>query len=297
MQKDLGYQLFSYAFPATFLIPFLIEPLMLYWLPLNAMKVFVRRHSELSKMEAESLFGATPMDLGRYGDILVNVTIAVLVFFFAGGYTVLMFGTLVVSHLVIYAYDHWRLLRAVPSFCISTNTVDRFASALFAGPCGLLLGCAVFKTNCRGPFPCTDEFTVLQLRCMAATLAHIFLHVFLLHMLAPCFVPKKDEVAQQTFEECSMSCAASWFTKNPVHCLRSQFIFGHKPPCGFHMVGKEHLLKKNKAIGQYFEKHDDCSEAAAGKAAGDTSAAALQGEAHLYFLALTEDSTKTRRHN
>jgi len=74
---------------------------------------------------------------------------------------------------------------------------------------------------------------------------------------------RKEEVSEEEdkdFEYVAKRNAASWFTTNPVHCLRSKHVYGDKPyPCTFRFAGKEHHLKVNKKIGCYFE--DDAADA------------------------------------
>jgi len=55
--------------------------------------------------------------------------------------------------------------------------------------------------------------------------------------------------------------ACSWFTANPVHCLRSKFVHKHEPHASFWVSGKEHLQNLNPDINCYFA--DDEAEAAA----------------------------------
>jgi len=255
MQKELGGQLFSYFFPATVFIPFIIEPVMLYMLPLRLMTTCVRRHRELSRMQSEELFRACSMDLGRYADILVNLILATLVFLFPGGYTVLTFGALVFSHLYIYGYDHWRLLRAVPYFCLSSDTLSAWATALLSVPLGILASTVVFKLNCLGDFPCKPDHQIYML-CAAAFAIHIVVHMLLLAFVVPLFCTVKRTASEDTFQDCSQHCASSWFTANPVHCLRSKYVYGHSPPCDFCVTGKEHLMRTNPDIGQFFETQD-----------------------------------------
>eukprot|EP00415_Alexandrium_ostenfeldii_P003161 UN3161 len=214
MQKDLGGKLFSYFFPATCLLPFLFEPVMLYVLPYRLMRTLVRRHAEITPAQAEDLFRATSMDLGRYADILVNVFLASLVFLFPGGYTVLTFGALVLSHVYIYCYDHCRVLRAVPSFCVSSYILSSWSSALLSVPCGMLLAAVTFKTNCRAGFPCVREEHSLYMRCATAFFLHVGVHLFLLGYVLPCFGRERTTPSKNTFEECSRQCAPSWFTMN-----------------------------------------------------------------------------------
>jgi hypothetical protein len=46
---------------------------------------------------------------------------------------------------------------------------------------------------------------------------------------------------------------ANWLTTNPVFCLRSKYVYKHKIPCTFFRMGKDHLIRKNVDIEQYFE--------------------------------------------
>mmetsp|Transcript_30859 Transcript_30859/g.66535 ORF Transcript_30859/g.66535 Transcript_30859/m.66535 type:complete len:252 (+) Transcript_30859:2439-3194(+) len=59
-----------------------------------------------------------------------------------------------------------------------------------------------------------------------------------------------------TYQDCSKRIACSWFSANPVYCLRSQYIYKHSPPCLFCIPGKEHLIEVNEDIGLYF---NDCA--------------------------------------
>merc|ERR1719203_2356075 len=61
-----------------------------------------------------------------------------------------------------------------------------------------------------------------------------------------------DPNANMQYSDMSISLAASWFSANPVHCLRSKLIHKHSPPCSFAYSGKEHLLNYNPHIGCYF---------------------------------------------
>jgi hypothetical protein len=47
----------------------------------------------------EALKILVPMDSGRYADVLINITAAVLIFFLPGGYTLPLFIALALSHL------------------------------------------------------------------------------------------------------------------------------------------------------------------------------------------------------
>merc|ERR1719231_137038 len=83
MQKAVGDRLFAYCFPATFLIPFLMEPIFAIFVPYYICKLLLRTHPECRGREAEkSMDFFAPMDTGRYGDLLLNLMLSVLIVFF-----------------------------------------------------------------------------------------------------------------------------------------------------------------------------------------------------------------------
>merc|ERR550514_2267135 len=53
MQRLLGENTYSYAFPSTFLIPFLIEPFITIYVPLKIGILIVRSHPEIAGGAAE----------------------------------------------------------------------------------------------------------------------------------------------------------------------------------------------------------------------------------------------------
>jgi len=191
------------------------------------------------------------MDLSRYADVLLNVILAVLIFFFPGGFTLQMFAALAVSHVAIYGFDHYRILRSIPQCEFASMNVDWWAQWLLTVPCGIIIAAAVYKwavdTNHH-----TWGYGIVYLTS-AAFLGHIVVHTALLLWFVPLFGRRDKEPSKKSYKECSKRLAQSWFTANPVHCLRSSFIYKHDPPCDFCMAGKEHLLRVNEAIGQYFD--------------------------------------------
>jgi len=93
--------------------------------------------------------------------------------------------------------------------------------------------------------------------CALAFFAHILLHTVLLKYVVPKFglTGESDGAETNTYKDCSQRLACSWFTANPVYCLRSQYVYKHSPPCTYYLPGKEHLIEKNEEIGLFFE---DC---------------------------------------
>ncbi|CAJ1423957.1 unnamed protein product, partial [Effrenium voratum] len=127
MQNALGNQLLDYAFPSTFIAPFLFEPI-LGFLLFHIGKLIVRSHSEISPYRAQKLVQWFWInDLSRYGDIILNLTIAVIFLSIHGGFNSRAFGYLLVCHLYIYVFDHWMLLRAMPRVKYNLMAVDTLA--------------------------------------------------------------------------------------------------------------------------------------------------------------------------
>lgn len=254
MQRSLAENTYRYAFPATYLIPFIIEPVVTIYVPLVMGRALVGSHPEVRGRDAEGWVAAIPMDMGRYADIVLNMLLGVLILYFPGGWTHSLFFGLACSHAWIYVLDHCRLLRSVPAITVATMEVDWWAQAMIAPVCGLVLSCMVFKANCKDYGYCMQGMSLVG-TCAAAFWAHTIVHFLLLVYLVPMFgkaKPEEDPCKDVTFKDVASVMPCSWFTTNPVHCLRSQLIYKHSPPCRFWFSGKEHMLEANEKIGCYF---------------------------------------------
>lgn len=267
MQRTLANNLYAYAFPATFLIPFLIEPIATIYAPYKMMLAIVRTQPSMKGFMAERLLGSLVFDLSRYADLMLDVMIAVLIFFFPGGYNIQMFVGLALSHVYIYFFDHYRVLRSIQSCNYADKMVDWWTQWMMCIPCGFMLACVVFKANCQPGYPCVEGNTMV-LGCSLAFVGHILLHTLALKFIVPKFglSGDSDGAESNTYQDCSRRIACSWFTANPVYCLRSQYIYQHSPPCVFCIPGKEHLIETNEDIGLYFndcpakERHSMCED-------------------------------------
>jgi hypothetical protein len=251
VQKALGEALWLYCFPSCFLFPFILEGIGTITLPYYVAKAIVLSHDEVQDRDAElSMQYFLPMNLGRYGDIILNMILAVFVFFCPGGYTIPMFLALLLSHAYIYAYDHYRVLRCTPNFCFASDEVDRFGQALLIMPTAVLAAAAMFRC-CQW----WDLNGVIgMILCLLAFFGHCALHGACLKFLLPLTKPKDHTTSGILYADCAKSYALNWFTANPVHCLRSKYIFKHSPPAIATIYGKEHLVKANPEIGVYFDK-------------------------------------------
>jgi len=261
MQRTMAENTKAYAFPSTFLIPFLIEPFPTVFLPLWFGKLIVRTHKEIQGVDAEEWVTAAPMEMGRYGDLLLNIVLGIMIFFFPGGYTIFLFLAMAGSHLFIYAFDHWRVLRAIPNCMFASLDIDWWAQAMLAPCCGLIASCLVFKSqNQRGLDWAKSEFLGVwgnAAFCSAAFAGHVVVHMLMLVYVVPLFglkAPEEDALKDVTYEDVSRELPANWFTTNPVHCLRSQRFYKHSPPVGYYVGGKEFLMSYNPELGCYYQK-------------------------------------------
>jgi len=254
MQRSLAENTFAYAFPSTYLIPFLIEPFVIITLPLRVGVLIVRNHSRIQGHSAEEWVASIPFEFGRYADILLNVVLGILIFFFPGGYTHTLFLAMAASHLFIYAFDHARVLKVIPACKFSTMDIDWWSQAMLAPCCALILSAFVFKANGRG-YGFDFHGRELPVYCTLAFFAHCVVHILLLIYAVPLFGlrDQPDPSPNTTFKDVAQQNACSWFNCNPVNCLRSELIYEHKVPCAFWVSGREHLLELNEEIGCFFK--------------------------------------------
>jgi hypothetical protein len=256
MQRLMGQNAYSYAFPSTYLIPFLIEPIATIWLPYKLGAIIVRTHPEIQGHEAEDYLMAVQMDMGRYADVILNVLLGIVIFFFPGGYTHTLFFAMACSHIWIYLFDHVKVLRSIAACDYASMEVDWWSQVMLIPCCGLMLVCLVFKAN-TGEYGYYLEGIWIVLACAAAFFVHFAVHLALLVYVVPLFglqMVEEEELKDMTYADVNQQEPAFWFVINPIHCLRSEFIYKHDPPCGFLHPGKDYLLRVNEDIGCFFEE-------------------------------------------
>jgi len=276
MQREVGATLLDYTMPFTTLVPFLAEPFLTIYIPWKVMVVIVRTKPEIQGITAEAYLKPLVMDLSRYADLLLNVMLAVGIFFFPGGFNLTMFVGLAISHIYIYALDHYRVLRAITACDFASMNVDWWAQWFMCIPCATILVAYTYKANCEGYVKDFGESSLgdrrlqigadtmrycehgsgLILKCLFAFVGHIILHTLVLVFLVPCFRRKQKDAHNEQYEHCARRLPISWFSGNPVHCLRSQYIYDHSPPCDYSMLGKQHLVRVNPTIGCYFSEKE-----------------------------------------
>merc|ERR1719343_221048 len=114
-------------------------------------------------------------------------------------------------------------------------------------PCGTVLAALVFKANCQEGLPwnlCLTGWPLIGV-CTGFFLLHVVIHTLVLQHVVPKFGRPEAPPSKIPYNECAKQFPCSWFSANPVHCLRSKYVYKHYPPCDFHMLGKEHLLRVN----------------------------------------------------
>lgn len=254
MQKILGSRHFAYCFPSCFLLPYLMEPLFAIYVPYHLAKLLLRTDKSVRGWEAQQTMQIfVPMDLSRYGDLLLNVMLATMILFFPPGTMLKLMLVFFLSHAYIYYYDKYRVLRCVPNFWFSTSIVDRFSQAFLAVPCGIILVAAVYKANCMSSQSYCLHSHRLIAACAGALLFHLTLHLSCLEFLVPKLINIDHKATKEPYEHAASRLPCTWFSSNPVHCLRTQYLQGASPPCVFFESGREYLLKANPKIGVYFE--------------------------------------------
>lgn len=264
MQKSLGQLLLDYSYPATFLIPFIVEPVATIIAPYYLMSQIVRTHPEIVSHAADAYLAATEFDLSRYADLLVNVMLAAGIFFFPGGYTVYMLGGLAISHIYIYVYDRYRVLYSIPACNINSRSVDICAQWILSVPIGLILACTFFKAHCKDEvedtfFGACWHDSHLVWHCILLILLHVALHSLVFMVLLRIYPADHKEMRRGTaahtaeYKKCAVLNPGSWFAVNPIHCLRSKYIYSHDPPCDHWIEGFGHLLRKNPDLHLHFD--------------------------------------------
>merc|ERR1719223_817869 len=81
MQRELGWTIFCYACPCTFILPFVAELFGTIILPYKIMTTIVGSQN-ISGSQADFFLAAPSMNLARYADVTMNCVLATLVFFF-----------------------------------------------------------------------------------------------------------------------------------------------------------------------------------------------------------------------
>ncbi|CAE8666487.1 unnamed protein product [Polarella glacialis] len=258
IQKSVGKLLFKYCWPCTFLVPFLAEPFVAMWLPWMTAKMLIGANPKIKGENAEKAFELGEMEQGRYADIIFNVILVTCIPFISPAYIALTFGALIVSHLYIYGFDQFKSLRYVRKFNFSGPEVHWLGMQLFAIPCSILAVGLLFKANQMSGTNVVGSGYLQGYRlgaaCLGVMVLHFVVHLSVLEFFVRGYGTSTDPGAKNTesYAITARACPATYFSTNPVHCLRSRYIFAHNPPQALYVPGKEYLMKANPSIGAYY---------------------------------------------
>jgi len=262
----------GYLYPMTLLVPYLAEPIPMNIIPYFLGKWMIRSAARISRFNAEQALVCPEFDLLRYGDIIINVSTVIVCLFLATVSLWWIFVWLFVSNMVIYAWDHVRLLRYCEETYFANNFMETCSQYISGLPCALLAAAFVFKyqngeevlkswdidvQHGMSGFATSwrDVNKSLWLSVAAGFVGHLVFHTLVISFVVPRFVPEKGDPREETYAEVAALFPYTRFNSNPVHCLRSQSLGwdNHDPPYIFYQRGKEYVHKKNAAIHQYYE--------------------------------------------
>jgi len=233
MQKSVGRLLFKYCWPCTFFVPFLAEPFVAQWLPQHIGRLLIGADSRIKGLNAVKCLELGEMEQGRYADVIFNVILLTFIPFIAPAYMHMTFIALIISHTYLYCYDQVKVLRYVVSFDCSSPDVHTLGMKLFSIPLSIIAGALVFKANQLsggedlGGGVLKDN--VLLATIVGAMVLHVVLHLSLLRCVANKFAEGVDRSeSTATYEETAKLFPATYFSVNPVHCLRSKYGINQK---------------------------------------------------------------------
>lgn len=285
----LYVQIVAYIFPSCLLLPFLIEPIAGTVAPFYLGMRMVGSHKEVIVQDAEECLACNPYDLSRYGDVLVNVMLCCLMFVFTYPGLWCIWLYFIISMVVIYSWDKLRVLRHSKRSFFASMTMDAAAQYMTTWPCGMMAMCLVFRFYGAKTEGFVNELTQggIDIRagramlrpvlsaitrnsipwiCFAAFVCHVLIHFGLMRLFSGRGAESGDDSTNTSdellvrrsmsprhlnrkYEEEDGKHPDSFFTTNPVHCLRSYYKYEHSPPCVYYSVGKPHLVTRNPKIG------------------------------------------------
>jgi len=274
IQNALFYQFIMYTWPSCLLVPFLIEPLLqvaLYFV----MSWLVRSRHEIDADMAESFLMWAPFDLAHYGDVLVNFMLCATTLFFNQTNLWFIWAALVISLLYICAWDHCRFLRFSRRSIFVSSNLDYTVQKLMAIPCAIIAACIAYRIveqDVKGGILfglSTDAlhdgaihlFTIAgigkemlpQVPMALAAVLHVVFHWIVLDAIIPWYAKiEVDHDKDKSYEQTATELPRNWFNANPLHTLRSKYVYEHENPVVMFRSGKEYLLSKNPELGQFY---------------------------------------------
>lgn len=275
LQRAIFDQLFSYLYPGCLVLGFLAEPFALGFVPYFYYVAIVRSRADVSQNDAEESLACQAFDLSRYGDISINVMLCLCMCAFTYRALWQLFFFLFLSHLCIYLWDKFRLVRLSQTTHFAMAYTDRCAFYL-GGICPATLAAVLVWRYYELFFWSTKsihsgaEARVQHKHCIIWALLAFFVHFGGHCLLTTLFVEGNHNTNETkgkdktiTYREVSAMRPRTYFSTNPVHCLRSKYIYGKRgfagseAPCLPYLPGKIHLIVKNEDVGVFYDGMDD----------------------------------------
>jgi len=253
-----------YIFPSCLLIPFLAEPCVHYAV-FMIKKWLVRSRPDLSVQQAETHLSAPPFDLARYGDILVNIMLCCGALAFTYRDLYILWIELFIGQVYIFCWDKFRFLRATFRNVFASEQLDKTAQLLCSAPCSIIAACLAFRYYSEGKSDALSlrivaaifNRDVIVVAMVVAASCHMLLHCLVVKYLEQWYVVEKDMATRDIdYAETAERIPCNWFNANPVHCLRSKYVFEHEVPITSYKPGREHLLEFKPEFGCYYHKSD-----------------------------------------
>jgi len=279
VQMTVYLKFAEYIFPSCLLIPFLAEPLLSQFVFLLK-KWIVRSRPDVSVQQAEIQLACPPFDLARYGDILINVMLCCGTLAFTYRDLYILWVCLFVSLVWIYCWDKYRFLRVSSRSVFVSQALDITAHYLSSVPCAICAACLVFRLygmkDIEGNQFLSKWFHVkdwveseaekvgrivnrdtIMLVISAVIVLHIYVHTWALKNLVPRWTDVHDKHDEEVdYQTTSEHIPCNWFNANPIHVLRSKYMFEHKSPVVAYVVGREYLLQPVPELGCYYDMAD-----------------------------------------
>mmetsp|Transcript_11327 Transcript_11327/g.21449 ORF Transcript_11327/g.21449 Transcript_11327/m.21449 type:complete len:1100 (-) Transcript_11327:128-3427(-) len=255
IQDALYVELVAYLYPGTLLIPYVIEPIVLWLVPYYLYSWLIRSTKGISLFDAEGYLVAFPFELSRYGDIVSCVSVCVLVFFVASSQMWIVFVYLLSMLVFVYIWDHCRLLRISQRYYCSSHKLDNLGVIMLGFPSGLMASCVVFRLY--GTHVKDEVNQTVQYDMFYAFALHTVLYAAAYVLITKLIPTYGDPVRGQPYAEACDGIPCNWFNANYIHCLRTRYIHDMDEDdqtwCVPFKIGREYLLQSAPKLGCYFK--------------------------------------------
>jgi hypothetical protein len=267
MQKALYVQLFGYIFPGCLLFGLAGEVIVMLGYYYFRKALITTTAVELGKKQAEECMALESYNLNHYGDVITNMMLCCTVMVFTYRDVWLLCLATLFSMSLFFMWDHVRVICFTAKTVCSNCSLDTVVMYMMSLPCAVLASGLVFRAygashegfleefrrQMKGEvLPNPDRHNIF-IFCGGAFAMHVLVHCLVLYFLLGyeeegdrLFQAEKPE-EKGDYDKCAKKNAPDFFNTNPVHCLRSEYIFKHDAPCvPFQLGYEEHLMNDEK---------------------------------------------------